>query len=126
MKRLWPAALVLPLAVLAEDGKKQKDFTKLETVAGTVVCLGCELETQGADAQCTLHARHAQGLKDAEGNLWTFLDNKRGHAMATNAKLRGKEIRVRAWKYEKARYLELWQYEVKDKDSWTLWSWCDN
>jgi hypothetical protein len=46
--------------------------------------------------------------------------------MATNAKLRGKEIRVRAWKYEKARYLELWQYEVKDKDSWTLWSWCDN
>lgn len=126
MKMLCLALLALPLAVLAGDEKKKRDFTKLAPVTGAVICLGCELEKEGADAQCTLNAKHAQGLKDADGNLWSFVDNQRGHGVITNEKLRGSEIRAKAWKFEKGRFLELWQYEVKDGDKWVLWSWCKN
>ncbi|MBI2921272.1 MAG: hypothetical protein HYY18_09345 [Planctomycetes bacterium] len=125
MKRLCLFLLVLPLALGAEE-KPKKDFTKLVPVEGSVVCLGCELEADGADAQCTLHSKHAQALKDGDGRLWNVLDNKRGHVLRSNEKLRGKTLRVHAWKYDKAQTLEVWKYEVKDGDKWTIYSYCDN
>ena len=109
---------------LAEDAPKKHDFAKIASVEGTIVCLGCELEKQGADAQCTLNSKHAQGLRAADGTLWSLVDNDRGHGVITNEKLRGKDVRLKGWKFEKALFVEVWQYEVKDGDKWILYSFC--
>lgn len=118
------AVVALPISVLAGDEAKKRDFRKLAVTEGTVVCLGCELEKEGADAQCTLNSRHAKGLKGADGRFWTFVDNARGHGVITSDKLKGKEIRVKGWVFEKAQYIEVWQYEVKDGDKWVTYSHC--
>lgn len=125
MRRLFIAVLVLPLAVFAGDkDAKKRDFSKTVRIQGTVVCVGCELEKEGADPQCTLHSRHAQGLRDADGNLWSFVDNDRGHGLVATEGFRGKDVRVRGWSFPKAHFVEVWQYEVKEGEAWVLYSWC--
>lgn len=125
MKTLCLALVLLPLfATAGDEATKKRDFKKIVVVQGTIVCLGCELEKDGADAQCTLNAKHAQGFKDADGKLWSIVDNMRGHGVITNEKLRGKEVKLHAWKFEKAQYLEVWQYEVKSGDKWEIYSCC--
>jgi len=119
--------VLVPLFVLAEDREaKTPDFSKQTVVTGTFVCIGCELGKEGADAQCTLHGGHTLGFRDGDGALWTFVDNKRGHPLAANAKLRDREARLKGWAYPKHRYFEAWQYELKDGDAWVMHSWCDN
>ncbi len=124
MKMLCLALLLVPLAVIAGDEAKKRDFKKVTVTTGTVVCLGCELEKDGADAQCTLHSKHAQGLKDADGKLWTIVNNVRGNGFITDEKLRGKEVKVHGWTFGKAQYIEVWQYELKSGDKWVMYSHC--
>lgn len=126
MKRLLLAlSVLLPVAVTAGEGdKRARDFKKLVVVQGTIVCLGCELEKDGAEAQCTLHSKHAQGLKDSEGKLWTIVNNGRGNGVITNEKLRGKEVKVHGWAFAKAQYVDVWQYELKSGDKWVMQSHC--
>lgn len=125
MKKLCLALLILPLVAAAgDDAGKKKDFKKLVVVQGTLVCIGCELEKDGADAQCTLHTKHAQGLKDSDGLIWTILDNAHGHGVITNEKWRGKEAKLHAWRFEKAQYLEAWSVELKDGDKWVPYAFC--
>ena len=112
---------------LAQDAKPSlRTLEQRVEVAGKVVCIGCTLQQQegGADAQCTLHAKHAQGLLAADGTLWTFVDNARGHAVITNDKLRGKELKVVGWKFPKAQYVEVSKYHVRDGEKWAGWDWC--
>src|SRR5262245_15863678 len=100
-------------AIPQEKASKREPKDRIE-MAGTVVCIGCTLEKQpgGADAQCTLHAKHAQGLLAADGTLWTFVDNAKGHLAITNEKLRGKEVKLLCWKFPKAQYVELSKYQA--------------
>ena len=115
---------VLALVGLAQDVKKRELKDRVE-IAGTIVCVGCALEKDsGADAQCTLHAKHAQGLKAADGTLYTFVDNAKGHHVITNDKLRGKEVKVLGWKFPKSNYIELSKYQVKEGDKWVVWDYC--
>lgn len=95
-------------------------------IPGTIVCVGCHLanQPQGADAQCTLHSKHAQGLLMADGTVWTFVDNAKGHHVITNAKLKGKEVKVLGWKFPKAQYIELSKYQVKEGETWVGWDYC--
>ena len=115
---------VIALVGLAQDVKK-RDLKDRVEIAGTIVCVGCTLEKEaGADAQCTLHAKHAQGLKAADGTLYTFVDNAKGHHVITNDKLRGKEVKVLGWKFPKSNYIELSKYQVKEGDKWVAWDYC--
>jgi len=122
------AGLVGASALAQEGGKKPSPRTLEQRVevAGKVVCIGCTLEQQegGADSQCTLHAKHAQGLLLADGTLWTLVDNARGHAVITNERLRGKELKVFGWKFPKAQYVEVSRYQVRDGEKWIGWDWC--
>ena len=94
-------------------------------VEGKIVCIGCTLSGEyGVDAQCTLHAWHAQGFLDRDGRLWTFVDNNRGHRVISNAKLRGKNVKVYGWPLKKHRYLELWKYSLKTGDQWVGYDFC--
>lgn len=94
-------------------------------VQGHMVCIGCTLAKEhGVDAQCTLHARHALGFQDAEGRIWTLVDNLRGHGVITNTKLRDQDIRVLGWQYPKHQYLELWRYALAEDGDWIDWDHC--
>lgn len=125
MRLLVIASAVLVTVAGVQDRKKRDPKDRVE-IAGKIVCIGCTLENQegGADAQCTLHAKHAQGLLAADGTLWTFVDNAKGHLVITNAKLRDKEVKVLGWKFPKAQYLELSKYQVKEGDKWIGWDYC--
>jgi hypothetical protein len=115
---------LIALLGLAQDAKK-RDLKDRVEISGTIVCVGCTLEKEaGAEAQCTLHARHAQGLKAADGTLYTFVDNAKGHIVMTNDKLRGKEVKVLGWKYPKSNYIEVSKYQVKDGDKWVAYDYC--
>jgi hypothetical protein len=120
-------AIALSLVSMAsmQEVKKRELKDRVE-IAGTIVCIGCTLEKQagGADAQCTLHAKHAQGLLLADGALWTFVDNAKGHLVITNDKMRGKEVKVFGWKYPKAQYIEVSKYQIKDGEKWNPYDFC--
>lgn len=127
MSRILPV-LLFATALFAEDAKPApRALADRVEIEGTIVCIGCTLEkTDGADAQCTLNSKHAQGLLMADGTLWTFIDNARGHLVITNAKLRDKEVRILGWKSPKAQYIEVSKYEVKDGDKWVAYDYCKN
>lgn len=124
--------LVLGAFALAQEntpGKfKKRELKDRVEIAGTIVCIGCTLEKQdgGADAQCTLHAKHAQGLLAADGALWTLVDNAKGRRVITNEKLRGKEVKILGWKFPKAQYVEVSKYQVKEGDAWVAYDYCKN
>ncbi len=125
MKSVWKgfAAAVLGLAALAAA----EEAARKETVVkeGQVVCVGCQLEKQyGAEAQCTLYARHAQGLLASDGSLWTFLDNTRGHYYITEKKLLGKPIRVHGDAFPKAQILDARTYDLKEGGAWVAYDFC--
>lgn len=122
------AAILAAMLALSpgDQEKKKRDNRDRVEIPGTIVCIGCTLANQdgGADSMCTLHAKHAQGLLMADGTLWTFVDNDRGHLVITNAKLRGKEVKIKGWKFPKAQYIEVSKYEVRDGDKWIGWDYC--
>ena len=128
MKRWIPLALVLlaAAALSAQEKFRKRELKERVDISGTIVCIGCTLAAQdgGADPQCTLHARHAQGLLAPDGTLWTFVDNARGHHLVTHEKLRGQEVKVLGWKFPKAQYIEVWKYSLKAGDAWESWDWC--
>ena len=125
MNTLIAVLALVSVAFTAEDQQKKRELKDRVEIQGTIVCVGCTLEKEGgAEAQCTLHAKHAQGLLGTDGLLYTFLDNAKGHHVITNDKLRGKEIKVVAWKYPKSQVIELSKYFLKEGDKWVLWDYC--
>lgn len=125
MKTLAVVVAAFALAGSAPQDAKKRDLKARVDVEGTIVCVGCTLEKeQGAEAQCTLHAKHAQGLLGKDGNLYTFLDNAKGHIVMTNDKLRGKEVKILGWKYPKSQVVEIFKYQVKEGDKWVAYDYC--
>lgn len=129
--RLVAIALSALLVVGVVAHAQEKDVVKKRTmndrawVEGKVVCIGCTLAAQhGVDAQCTLHAKHAQGFLTEDGKLWTFVDNTRGHRVITNSKLTGKDIKIYGWRFKNSQYIELWKYSLKKRDKWVAYDFC--
>ena len=127
MKTLTMFLAILALPAMAQDKAPKRELKDRVEITGKIVCVGCTLEKEsGADAQCTLHSKHAQGLQGADGLLYTFLDNAKGHVVATNDKLRGKDVKVLGWKYPKSQVLEISKYQVKEGDKWVAYDYCKN
>ena len=125
MKTLALAVAIIGALSPAQDAGKKRELKDRVEVEGTIVCIGCTLQEQsGADAQCTLHSKHAQGLLGKDGLLYTFLDNAKGHLVMTSDKLRGKEVKLFGWKYPKSQVLEVSKYKVKEGDAWVQWDYC--
>lgn len=116
------AFLAIGAAQEKQEKRQMKDRVWME---GKIVCIGCTLAKEfGVDAQCTRHAKHAQGLLDGEGTLWTFVDNARGHCVITERKFREKTVRVHGWKYPKHRYIEFWRFQLRKGEKWIDWDYC--
>lgn len=132
MKVAGLALALLGLAAFAAQDKKPRDNKDRQEFAGKIVCIGCTLAAQdgGANAECTLYAKHAQGLLMADGTLWTFVDNAKGHVIITNVKIenktdtRGKEVKILGWKFPKAQYIEISRFQLKDGDKWVPYDYC--
>ena len=104
---------------------KKREMKDRQWMEGTIVCIGCTLAKEyGADVECTLHSKHAQGFRDKDGKIWTLIDNTRGHQIMTNSKLRGAHVRVFGWAYKKHQYFEFWKYSVKDGENWEDHDYC--
>lgn len=105
---------------------KLRELKERKEFEGTIVCIGCTLQKQegGANAQCTLHSKHAQGLLMKDKTLWTFVDNDRGHIVITNKRLRGKTVKINGWSFPKAQYIEISKYEIKRDDKWIGYDYC--
>ncbi len=114
------------LVFVAQDKPKKRENKDRKEYAGKIVCVGCSLENQdgGADPQCTLHSKHAQGLRMEDGTLWSIVDNAKGHLVVTNAKLRGKDVKLLGWKFPKAQYVEVSKYQIKEGDLWVAYDFC--
>ena len=112
------------VALAEQENAEKRKLEDRKEFPGTVVCIGCELEKRGAEAQCTLHAKHAQGLLAPDGTLWTFIDNTRGHHLVREKKLLGKELKIYGWSYPKTRYIEVWKFQLKKGDRWIAYDYC--
>ena len=107
----------------SQDKPKKRELKDRVKVEGKIVCVGCTLaEEYGANAQCTLHAKHAQALLDTEGKLWTIVDNARGHLVITNKKLRNQTVRVFGWPYKKHQHIEAstWTTSRRSTTRWVI------
>jgi len=126
MKKLAMMLALVGMVGLAQDELKLRENKDRIEFTGTIVCIGCHLQKQpgGANAECTLHAGHAQGLVTEDGWLWTFVDNTKGHHLITNKKLLGKEIKVLGWTFPKSKYIEVSKYELKQDGEWVAYDYC--
>jgi hypothetical protein len=110
--------------VMAEDAAKRRDNKDRIEVAGTFASVGATLESRGANAEDTLNTKGALGLVDADGLLWSFVDNAKGHGVITNDKLKGKETKVLGWKFPKTQFIEISKYQLKEGDRWAHFDYC--
>lgn len=126
MKKSIAVLALAGLMALAQDGPKLRENKDRADFAGKIVCIGCQLQNQagGASSECTLHAKHAQGLLTDDGWLWTFVDNTKGHHLITEKKLLGKEIKVFGWTFPKTKYIEVSKYALKEGDEWVAYDYC--
>ena len=137
MRRIIALALLSTLAIVGlalQQGDRQdadpkfklRELKNRKEFEGTVVCIGCTLQKQegGANAQCTLHSKHAQGLLMKDKTLWTLVDNDRGHMVITNKKMRGKTVKINGWSFPKAQYIEISKYKIKKGDEWIGYDYC--
>jgi hypothetical protein len=125
MKTLLMLVALAGFAALPQEKAKKRELKDRIEIPGTIVCIGCTLEKEaGADPQCTLHSKHAQGLLAADSTLWTFVDNAKGHLVMGNEKLRGKEVKILGWKYPKAQYVEISKYQVNEGGKWVAYDFC--
>jgi hypothetical protein len=126
MRILAFALVFVAVAAYAQDAFKARELKDRNEYAGKIVCIGCWLQNQdgGADSQCTLHSKHAQGLLAEDGTLWTFVNNTKGHKIQTDKKLLGKQVKIVGWKFPKAQYIEISRYGLKDGDDWVAYDYC--
>jgi hypothetical protein len=125
MKSLTIALSALGFLAPSQEGAKKRELKDRVEIAGKIVCIGCTLEKEaGAEAQCTLHSKHAQGFMATDGTLYTFVDNAKGHMVMTNVKLKDKEVKILGWKYAKGNYVEVFKYQVKEGDKWVAYDYC--
>lgn len=114
-------AAAASLAV-AQDAKAERKKVELP---GKLACIGCHLEkSHGAEAQCTLHAKHAQGFIADDGTIYTILDNGRGHLLITEKKLTGAAIKLEGYVFPKAQVIEVIRYARKDGEKWVQHDYC--
>ena len=112
------------IAIAGDAQAKLRDNKDRIEIPGTMVSTGAALEALGANAQDTLYTKGALGLQEADGTLWTFVDNEKDHGVIRAAKLRGKEVKILGWKFTKTQYIEVSKYQVKQGDKWVAIDYC--
>ncbi|WDE09054.1 hypothetical protein SG34_030225 [Thalassomonas viridans] len=94
------------------DTSKGMDRMKIK---GELVCTGCSLKKlSGANAQCSLYSLHDIGLKLADGTLWTFVNNEKGHdIIRAHHTVLNKKADISGWLYPNAHQIEIAEITVE-------------
>ncbi|WDE02678.1 hypothetical protein [Thalassomonas actiniarum] len=94
------------------DSNKGMDRMNIE---GELVCTGCSLKKlSGANAQCSLYSLHDVGLKLADGTLWTFVNNEKGHdIIRAHHTVLHKKAHISGWLYPNAHQIEIADIKVE-------------
>lgn len=93
--------------------RHSRPLAQLETVDGVVVVL----TPAGEDDE--VEREYEQGIRDTEGRIWSILQNEAGLALRCRPRYRGHRVRVSAWKFPRANYLDVYELEVLDEMSAT-------
>lgn len=118
------AATTAGIALAGDAPARLRENKDRAEFAGTMVSLSAALEALGANAQDTLYTKGSLALQDADGLLWTFVDNEKGHGVIKDAKLKGKEVRILGWKFPKTQIIEISKYQLKDGEKWVAYDYC--
>jgi len=123
--------LNVPVKAISQEksvrpGPSSERLAKRVVVEGKIACVGCSIQALDpeADPQCTLHAKHAQGLVAVDGTIFSFLDNGRGHILITDPKWKGKEVKILGWKLPKSQIVEISKFQLKDGGKWVDYDYC--
>jgi len=107
---------VLSLAGAANAGSfdTNKGMERMK-IEGQLVCTGCSLKKlSGANAQCSLYSLHDIGLKLADGTLWTFVNNEKGHdIIRAHHTVLNKKADISGWLYPNAHQIEIAEIKVE-------------
>ena len=120
------AFLAMNTAAFAGEGHAHAKKEKAEKAvaaeyAGTLVCLGCSLKGEGANAECGDYG-HTHALKTADGKYLTFLPNKFSSNLLAGEKFHNKEVAVHGVYYANANQLDVETYSVGGQKH----GWCDH
>lgn len=110
------------VALAGDDAEKEKvEKAAHGEYTGTLVCLGCSLKGEGANAQCADFG-HTHALKTEDGKYLTFLPNKFSSNLLAGEKFHEKAVAVHGVYYANANQLDVQSYTIDGKD----YGWCDH
>lgn len=85
------------------------------TITGKVVCVGCTLKkTEGANAACKIYG-HKHGLLTEDGELYSFLENKKSEGVINTEEYARKDVEVTGRVFEHAHIIDLEDIGIVEK-----------
>jgi hypothetical protein len=94
----WAAAgaLAAAMVLLLGRGHERAVPAAAGELLGMLVCIGCELRPEAIPQHAQNRGLdHVNGLRDAQGRTWHFLDTPEQHAFVVSDELLHKQVRVR-------------------------------
>ena len=126
MAIMTAAMMILSFSVLAGDkmhGKDHKMHGKSEgmhkTFSGTLTCLGCDLKSSGANAQCKAYG-HKHALKLEDGTFISFMENDQSTKLIEGGKMHNAEVEIHGVYFGDANMLDVESFNFDDKS----FGWC--
>lgn len=77
---------------------------------GTVVCVCCEMKSEGAHLQCKKYG-HVYGIRTDNGVLWTIIKNDKGMEIIDHNFLIGTRIKITGWFHLNSNYIDIEGFE---------------
>lgn len=112
---LWSTAFLL-FTLAAPTNPPKVSATRV--FKARVVCIGCELKkSDGVSPQCNLYSHHEHGLLLPSGQIWSILDNDRGHGLRTDHDYLTQTVLVHAHPLPRAQYMDILSVEVLPSNS---------
>jgi hypothetical protein len=81
---------------------------------GKIVCRGCELHALYGTPDRPDAEGHHGALMTGGGKIWNFMEGEKSDRLIHDARLLGKQVRVRGRIYRRAGCLEVERYEILD------------
>ncbi|MFQ5956305.1 MAG: hypothetical protein ACE5KK_00865 [Candidatus Brocadiales bacterium] len=114
-KLLIVFSLAAGLMLLATTSVVSVADEEATTIKGKVVCVGCTLKkTEGANSACSIYGcKH--GLLTEDGELYSFLLNKKSEKVVTTGKYAKKDVEITGRVFENAHVIDLDEISVVKK-----------
>lgn len=115
-KLLIVCSLAVGLMLLVANPAAGLADEETEVIRGKVVCVGCTLKkTEGANSACSIYGcKH--GLLTDDGELYSFLENKKSEEVIHTGKYAKKDVEVTGRVFEKAHIIDLANISIVERE----------